>query len=65
MQIFVLMHKISMDKHGINTLPRLLIDVIGAANAVIRWVRKEESKQFLGDAPVFQNACYLRLKVLC
>jgi len=27
--------------------------VIGAANAVVKWVRKEESKLFLRDAPVF------------
>jgi len=27
--------------------------VIGAANAVVKWVKKEESKLFLRDAPVF------------
>jgi hypothetical protein len=27
--------------------------VIGAANAVVKWVRKEENKLFLRDAPVF------------
>jgi hypothetical protein len=27
--------------------------VIGAANAVAKWVKKEESKVFLRDAPVF------------
>lgn len=27
--------------------------VVGAANAVTRWVKKEESRLFLRDAPVF------------
>lgn len=27
--------------------------VIGAANAVVRWVKKEEARLFLRDAPVF------------
>lgn len=27
--------------------------VIGAANAVVKWVKKEENKLFLRDAPVF------------
>jgi vacuolar fusion protein MON1 len=27
--------------------------VIGAANAVAKWVKKEESKLFLKDAPTF------------
>ena len=27
--------------------------VVGAANAVARWIRKEEGKLFLKDAPVF------------
>ena len=27
--------------------------VINAANAVTRWIRKEETKLFLRDAPVF------------
>lgn len=27
--------------------------VIGAANAVSRWVKKEEGRLFLKDAPVF------------
>jgi hypothetical protein len=27
--------------------------IIGAANAVAKWVKKEESKLFLRDAPVF------------
>jgi hypothetical protein len=27
--------------------------VVGAANAVTRWVKKEESRLFLRDAPIF------------
>lgn len=27
--------------------------VIGAANAVVKWIKKEESRLFLRDAPVF------------
>jgi hypothetical protein len=27
--------------------------IVGAANAVARWVKTEESKLFLRDAPVF------------
>jgi hypothetical protein len=26
---------------------------VGAANAVVKWVKKEESRVFLRDAPVF------------
>jgi hypothetical protein len=27
--------------------------IVGAANAIARWIKKEESKLFLRDAPVF------------